>query len=708
MKFIKWFLGIIFFMVIVTAVGGYIFLKNFDLNRYKAMAEKIAYEKTGRKLVIAGDANLGISLIPTIVINDISFANPEWAKNPQMAKIETLELRFALLPLLKKQIIVEKALLKRPQVYLETAKDGQNSWDIKLPQTDKTMTTSHSWFIKSAYAAENDNPLDFLSEFTAREVALQNGVVEYYQHKDNSSQKLDINELNFDTEDINSPMNASWDLAFNGMKFEGEGIFGSLATLFSATGEYPIDVDMKALNVKAVISAKIKNLMNDKLSATFDCNVYNPAGNFNAPETTLIGNGNATLKKVDFDIKTLNVVNNVLRGNVSADISGKKPMIIADLRGDIFDLRNFNTAKPTAWNFELVKSAQASALVPNEAIPFELLQIVDANANIKLGKLVVDNEIALNNLAVKAVLNNGVLNVKPLIFELGGGKADISAIVNAVNNSVTVIGATNDVILPEVLKILDANNSKTFGFLSGGKTQTSFNLSGSGATYRTLINNLNGQVIAIVEASKMQSGNFKYLNGNFINQLLNILKLDTAKVENFDLTCAVVRADIKDGVASFPKGIAIDSDKIDFVSNGTVNLKNDKLNLTLNAYGSGIVDVSLVQALSNLVKIRGTIQSPSITVDQGGAIKTIAGVALSGGTFAGAQMLLDKDAAPCYTALSGTSFQNKFPKPTGVTNAAQKTYQGTSEAIDNSAAMIKNSAKEIKNLGKDLLNNFLK
>ena len=100
MRFLKWLFGILLLLVVAVVVGGYVFLKNFDLNKYKSLAEEIAYKQTGRKLVIAGDASLGISLVPTLVINDISFANPEWAKNPQMAEIGTLELKFSRLPLL--------------------------------------------------------------------------------------------------------------------------------------------------------------------------------------------------------------------------------------------------------------------------------------------------------------------------------------------------------------------------------------------------------------------------------------------------------------------------------------------------------------------------------------------------------------------------------------------------------------------------------
>lgn len=710
MKFLKWFFGILIFLIIAVAVAAYIFLKNFDLNKYKNYAEKIVYEQTGRKLTIAGDASLGISLIPTIVINDVSFANPEWAKNPQMVKVGALELRFSLLPLLSKQIVVDRALLKSPQIFLETAKDGQNSWDFKLPdvQPEKAASAGGWMIVKTANAAETGGTMDFLSDFVAREVVISDGTVEYYNHKDKSSKSLGIKNIAFSTDGINSPMNVSWDIVFDGMTFSGSGELGSLAALLSGVGEYPLKLDIKALGLGALLNAKIKDMMNDKLSAVFDYNVYNPAGNMNAPETTVIGTGNATLKKVSLNISNLSIVNNKLQGKVSADISGAKPFVSADITGNSFNLESLNKALPTASNFELVKSAHASALVPDTLIPYELLKIADGNFSVALKELIVNSDLVVKNLVLKAALSGGVLNVKPLDFNLGQGSVNLTAIVSSVSKSLTLNATAKDVLMGDLHKEFKVDNQNDFGILSGGNTQSYISLKGSGSTVRSLTDNLNGQIIAVVEPSKLQSGQLKFLTNSFVSQLLNILKIDTRKSETVDLKCAVVRADFNNGTITFPKGIAVNSDKLDLVSSGTLNLRNDKLNLSINAYRSGIADVSIVQAVSNLVKIGGTLQNPKIAIDESGALKTIAGAALSGGTLTGAQMLLDKDTAPCYTALKGTIYQDKFPKPTGASNAAQKTYQGASQVIDDGVGLVKDGAKEIKNTAKDIFKNILK
>ena len=118
-KFFK-FIGILFLVLIVALVGGgYYFIKNFDLNKYKSYAEDLVYKETGRKLALNGEADLGISLVPTLVLNDVSLSNASWASQPQMLKVKQLEISFAVLPLLHKEIMINNINLVAPEIYLQ-------------------------------------------------------------------------------------------------------------------------------------------------------------------------------------------------------------------------------------------------------------------------------------------------------------------------------------------------------------------------------------------------------------------------------------------------------------------------------------------------------------------------------------------------------------------------------------------------------------
>ena len=122
--------SIVFSAIIILALGGYFAVKHFDLNKYKIYAEEWAQKELGRELRIKGDAKVALSLIPTVVINDIEFANASWAQNPQMVTIKQAEVKFSLLPLLNKQIVIDKIALIEPDVYLEKSDVGAVNWEL--------------------------------------------------------------------------------------------------------------------------------------------------------------------------------------------------------------------------------------------------------------------------------------------------------------------------------------------------------------------------------------------------------------------------------------------------------------------------------------------------------------------------------------------------------------------------------------------------
>ena len=137
MGFVKKKASIIFSLIIILAIGGYFFVRNFDLNKYKPYIEEIVFNSTGRRLNMSGDANIAISLIPTVEINNVSLSNPEWANKPNMVELKKLEIKFAILPLLEKRIVINKLILHGAEIYLEKSSEGKNNWTFASNSNEK-------------------------------------------------------------------------------------------------------------------------------------------------------------------------------------------------------------------------------------------------------------------------------------------------------------------------------------------------------------------------------------------------------------------------------------------------------------------------------------------------------------------------------------------------------------------------------------------
>jgi hypothetical protein len=225
-------------------------------------------------------------------------------------------------------------------------------------------------------------------------------------------------------------------------------------------------------------------------------------------------------------------------------------------------------------------------------------------------------------------------------------------------------------------------------------TDVVIDLTGTGNTYAALVDSLDGQVIVIMDESKLHIGNMSVVKGNILTQLLNTLKL-TKENDDLSLKCAVVRADLKSGKATFPSGIVVNADKFTVVADGTINLNNDKISLSVKPFAGKLTDTNIAKALSSLIKLGGTLQEPSIGVDSANALKTIVGVTTAGPVYLGAQMLLENDGSPCYTALAGTAYESRFPKPENVVN---DTTEDVGNLLDTSVGSVKDATKGLLNL----------
>lgn len=705
LRLFKHLITLILIIVIGAIVGSWYFMKNFNLNNYKSTIEEQVYNATGREFKISGDARLGISLIPTLIVEDITLANAAWAEQPEMLKLKKLEIEFAILPLLKKQIVVNSLDLIEPQIYLEQNSNGMNNWTFasKNAASYQKRTLTFAQLEKQATQTTTSNtPLpDYIQDISLKNMTIENGYVVY--NNAGKKQEITLKNLDFSMEDLDSQIIAEIDAVYQQQPISANLILGSVNTFLTEGAPFPIDINAKAFNIKAAINGALFDITKD-IAFDVNANIYSPAGNFDLPETTLIGEFKGTPKQITAEIQTLNLANNDIKGTVKANLSQKIPHINAALKSNQIDLRTLQKNAPLAADFNLISSAHAAEYVPNTPFPYEYLSVVNGNLKLVIGKLIVDEAFSASNVDLIATLNNGLLNIKPLKLNFGNGAIDLNATLNAQKQTLSMVLNSKDVLLQDLHKEFIIDGKNDFGVLSGGKTTLHANLTSQGKTYRQLMQNLNGQTVIIVSDSKLQTGGLQFTKGNLIQQLLRVLKIDTTKSSQMNLQCAVIRTDIANGKAQFPEGIAVQSDKMTLSGDGHVNLINDKLDFSLSPAFN--LDAGIAQALSSLIKIQGTVDQPKIKLDDKQALKTVVGIATTGGAaYLGSQALLS-NGSPCYTALKNTSYQSMVPQPSATSQAKQNTIEDTKAAVKETKAAVKQELKNIEKNAKDVINMF--
>ena len=718
-KFFKILIYTILFLIIAIIVGGYIFLKTFDLNKYKDQITSIASKALGRELKINGDASLGISLVPTIIIEDIELANAPWGSAQFMAKLKKAEVSFDILPLLQKQIVVNNVDLVQPQINLEVAKDGKANWQFENVDTDavaEVREEAPAVTVPGQTEEVDGGSMALIAGIAAKNVAITNGKVVFEDGRVASVIDLVINKIAFSVPSSDDKIKASVDVVFNDNKIVANAVVGSINDFLNKK-PFAVDLDAKAYGVTAKVSGMLENIV-EALSFDMNVQVSNPSGNMGVPETSLDADVRGDLKKVAATIKNLEVAKNKITGAVEADISGSLPYVNASFLSDNIDLTKFSNPQKIVFKTpDLVQSAHASSMVPNDKVPYEFLGMANADVDLQIKSLVIEQGLTATNVVLNTKLKDRILTVNPLSLSFGSGNINIASEVNGNNKHVSLKMLSKGILLQELHKEFVVEGKDDFGVKEGGAIDIDVDVVTSGDTYRQLVQALNGQAIVIVDKTDFVKGGINFKRGKLWNLVVKTLQLDKVFKSEINMNCAVVRANLGSGKAKFPNGIAFDSKQINLSSNGTFNLVSDGLDFTLQPSISDANVTNIANALASLFKVTGTVENPAIAIDQKAAVKTAVGVALNAPVYVGGSLIMDSGAAPCYNALEGTVYQTRFPKPEGAAASIKDTYKETvSEVkqnlkdVEKSVRDVRDSTKQdlndLKESGKQLLNSF--
>ena len=188
-------LAILIVLIIGLAVSLPLLL---DPNDYKDRVVQLVKDKTGRELTIGG--KIGLSFFPWIGVelNKLSLSNAQGFGNAPFAQVEKSVVRVKLLPLLRKQVQVDKVVLTGLQLNLAKDASGKTNW-ADLTQstgTDASPTAPAEPAAPSPLAALSVNGLDIRdsrlswndatsgSAYTLKNIALATGALAAGQETD--------------------------------------------------------------------------------------------------------------------------------------------------------------------------------------------------------------------------------------------------------------------------------------------------------------------------------------------------------------------------------------------------------------------------------------------------------------------------------------------------------------------------------------------
>lgn len=671
----------IVFALLVVVVGavaaGIAILKSLDFNSYRGVIAEEAEKAIGRKLTIAGDLKLDISFTPSLTVEGVSLANAAWGSRPQMATVKRFSAQVELWPLLSGEARVTRVELTGVDALLETNAKGQANWQF--------AGAGGASAAPAAPAAAGGRPpiVPVIGEVVVKDAKVA------YREAGGPPIEVGIDELTAASDGLQAPIRVALKGRVGGAAVAVNGKLGPLALLLAGEGSYPAALTVKAFGAEASVDGALQRkagvpapdfavtVKTQDLAATVKAAAAAlPAlAGARAPAMPLDVAARLLASGKGYGLEAIRATLGVsdLGGRVAFETAANgRPRVTADLASKRLNVAALLAAMPPAQAAGSSPSpAPAGAggaqgrLFSADPLPLEALRAVDAKAALKVDAVVLPAGVELANAAIDILLDKGRLKVAPLAAGLAGG-----TITGAVNLDASGPKAALDVRLDAdaISAGKLAAQLKGSELVQGAPTGVALRLNGKGASLRELMAGLDGETTVTVGEGRIHNKALDLAGADVVMQLLNALNPQAAKEDYTVLSCGVVRFLVKDGIAKADRGIAVETDKVNVVGSGTVDLRDEKLDLAVKPEAKEGLGLNL-GALAGLVRVQGPLADPSVGVDKAGAAKaavSIGAALATGGLSVLGQSLMDKssqDPHPCQTALGKAPAKAAEPAP---------------------------------------------
>ena len=606
-------------VLIAVPVAATVVLLNMDWNRAKPWLNGRASEALGRPFAIVGDLSLTWQQPdnaagraswrdylpwPHLQAQDVHLGNPGSmaAADGEAAQLATVsQLAFSLNPLalLDKKIIIPQLRFDAPQVRLLRSKDGNNNWTF-----DK-----------------QDQPSPWQLELQS--VVFSKGTVYLDDAVTQTAMRADVDTLADDKR-----YGIAWTLSgkYRGEAVKGGGKAGGVLSLQQQGTPFPIQADMRAGGSSMAIEGTLTRPadlaaldVRLKIAGPSMARLY-PLTGVLLPETphfSTEGHLTGTLAPGGGEW-----VYDQFSGKVgSSDISGKLAFSASKprkrLTGEVHsrllqfsDLGPLVGADSSASKKErgVTSTQPAGRVLPVETFKTERWTSLDADVRYTADKITRDAELPISKLDTHVVLTDGVLSLTPLNFNVAGGtltsqiKLDGSGKVIANGIAAELKASARHLHIQQLFPRLPALQA------SVGEINGDASLSATGNSVASLLGSSNGEVRALINRGSISKLLLEEMGLNIGSIVLTKLVGD----KQVKLNCMAADFVVTKGLMR-TRQFLVDTDDAVLHVDGTVNLGNEQLDLTLQPDSKGLRIFSLRSPLY----VRGTFSKPDVSVDKG-------------------------------------------------------------------------------------------
>ena len=601
-------------LLAAAALAAILVVMPWDLLREPL--NRLVSEKTGRQFQIKHlDVHWSLRG-PTIVLDGIELANPDWARDPWLLRARRAELDVRLWPLLIGKVVIPRLALQSPSLGLQLQQDGRRSWALGQDRGGNGT-------VPSVGALQVDGgTLSFLAEHLGADLEAR---------------------FQIDEQGGALPLAYSVEGRYQRQPLTATGRAGSVLQLSKAAEPVPFEIEVAAGQTRLQASGTLAKLDGlDGIDAQVELKgqtlgALYPLLGIALPQTSPYA-VSGRVKKGDAQWQVLGLEGRLglsdIRGDLRFDESIEPPHLTGSLHSDTLDMDDLApliglppTARaaravegvappPSIGNLRRARGPRARVL-PDVSLDLDRLAAMNADVKYLAARIRNARGIPLERASVQIGLNDRVLTLEPLELGVAGGKLAGTVRIDGrrrpaeVRTSLDVRALQINRLIPKIETM-----KSSLGRLDGR-----INLAGSGSSMAAWLGAAAGDVAVVTGG------------GRFSNLLLEFMGLDGGEIIKFllsgdttvKLRCAALAFDVQRGVMH-SRAFILDTEDTVFYGSGRASLADESLDFVVRPEPK---DVSIL-SLRGPLRIGGTFAHPSAGVEPGPlAERGLAALALS-------------------------------------------------------------------------------
>ena len=609
-----WIIGSLLILFVgIPAIAVAIFALFFTWNDARPVIARVASGVLDRKVNISGDLNVDLGRVTQIKIQGLSIDNAPWGRaDHHLLRVGDLVISIALPPLLSGNVDIPSLAIADMQANLERNEQGRGNWPSGNAADGPAKPSGGSGEAAKLPLVESLSITKTRVTFDDRQAKKQVTLV--------------VDRLKGGEDGDRRRMTVDGSGSYQGQPAKLQAVMGSLDALKQHEKAYPLDVTMSAGDFRLRVNGTIddpQTLQGPNLALEVGgdnlTNLFPLTGIPIPPSPPYHLSGRLERQGTAWAFENFagKLGDSDMRGKVAVDFAGKRPRIKGDVVSTLLDLKDlagFIGASEGGPNAQ-IETREGGRVLPDKKVDLTKLRSVDVDIHFT-GTRIVTPQVPIDKLDAKVALDAGTFRVQPATFAVGDGNVNVYLSLYGAEEPVRsdIKAVIEHVDLRRLMRGSDFV-SKSFGSFNGRAE-----LSAMGTSVADIAGSATGDVMVVLADGRI-SRLLVELMGLDVFESLGIL---VSGDESIPIRCIVADFDAQKGLFQ-ARTLVFDTTDTNVIGTGTMNMRDEALNLRLHAYPKDFSPFTLRTPIS----VQGTLGHPDAFPDpadigvEGGAKKVL-------------------------------------------------------------------------------------